>query len=600
MLNDYIIEKKLGEGSYGVVYKVKKKNNNNNYVLKQISLKGLTDNKKNEFKLEAEILSKINSKYVVKYEKSFEEDNTFNIIMEYCENGDLSDYIGNQKKKGKPLDENIIWTFFIKIALGLADIHKMNILHRDLKSLNVFLKKDNDIRVGDLGIAKLLNETFFAKTFIGTPYYLSPEICEDKPYNNKSDVWALGCIIYELCTYSYPFIANSQPALLQKILYDKPKPIQNYSKQLTNLITKMFNKNYRKRPSCLDILTDPYVINKAKELKLLEDIQKSFPTIKIKKDIKKNEKNDIRADKKYEPKNLIKDDKKIINKSNKSNNNNNNNYQKIKVVPKVDKPKQSVDHISKINPKKDNGIEKLVLLPCTERRRRRVDNSNTKEQISSNSELKDTLGQNLANNNDNSNNNIIKDINKDDNLNIINNNLNNERFINMMDNEKDKKFHYNKNKEEDKEIKKDNNTDTLKGLISDFDNEDNNNINNLENNDNNNMNGLTEETEIEFSKEEEKEDLIDEINILKAKINSLKEDLPKLIGEDKYQYIMNIFSNGIKDDSKKEEVNEQIDKFIKENSVDNNNSFNQNLYNIYSLFILECQLNKKEKELNNI
>ena len=596
MLNDYIIEKKLGEGSYGVVYKIKKKNDNNIYVLKQISLKGLPENQKKEFKLEAEILSKINSKYVVKYDKSFEEDNTFNIIMEYCENGDLSDYITNQKKKGKPLNENTIWTFFIKITLGLADIHKMKILHRDLKSLNVFLKKDNDIRVGDLGIAKLLNQTFFAKTFIGTPYYLSPEICENKPYDNKSDVWALGCIIYELCTFSYPFIANSQPALFQKILYDKPKPIQNYSKELTNLITKMFNKNSKKRPNCLDILSDPYVINKAKELKLLEDIKKSFPTIKIKEDIKKRPKNEIKADKKYEPKNLIKNDKKNLSNSNKNINDNKNNYQKIKVIPKVDKSKQSVDHISKKNPKKDNGIEKLVLLPCRERRRRRVDNSNTEEQISSNSELKDTLGHNLTNNNDNSNTNSLKDINKDD-------NLNNERFINMMDNEKDKKFQYHKNKEEDKEIKqikKDNNMDTLKDLISDFDNEDNNNINNLENNDNNNINGLTEETEIEFSKEVEKENLKEELDILKAKINSLKEDLPKLIGEKKYQYIMNIFSNGIKDDSKKEEVNEQIGKFIKENSVDNNNSFNENLYNIYSLFILECQFNKKEKELNNL
>ena len=596
MLNDYIIEKKLGEGSYGVVYKIKKKNDNNIYVLKQISLKGLPENKKKEFKLEAEILSKINSKYVVKYDKSFEEDNTFNIIMEYCENGDLSDYITNQKKKGKPLNENTIWTFFIKITLGLADIHKMKILHRDLKSLNVFLKKDNDIRVGDLGIAKLLNQTFFAKTFIGTPYYLSPEICENKPYDNKSDVWALGCIIYELCTYSYPFIANSQPALFQKILYDKPKPIQNYSKELTNLITKMFNKNSKKRPNCLDILSDPYVINKAKELKLLEDIKKSFPTIKIKKDIKQKANNEIKIDKKYEHKNLIKNDKKNLSNSNKNINDNKNNYQKIKVIPKVDKSKQSVDHISKKNPKKDNGIEKLVLLPCRERRRRRIDNSNTEEQISSNSELKDTLGHNLTNNNDNSNTNSLKDINKDD-------NLNNERFINMMDNEKDKKFQYHKIKEEDKEIKqikKDNNMDTLKDLISDFDNEDNNNINNLENNDNNNINGLTEETEIEFSKEVEKENLKEELDILKAKINSLKEDLPKLIGEEKYQYIMNIFSNGIKDDSKKEEVNEQIGKFIKENSVDNNNSFNENLYNIYSLFILECQFNKKEKELNNL
>ena len=88
-----------------------------------------------------------------------------------------------------------IWKIFLKITLGLSDIHKLKILNRDLKSLNIFLKNVEDIRVGNLGIAKILNQTFFAKTFIDTLYYLSPEICEDKPYNDKSDVWALGCIL---------------------------------------------------------------------------------------------------------------------------------------------------------------------------------------------------------------------------------------------------------------------------------------------------------------------------------------------------------------------------------------------------------------------
>ena len=280
MLSNYIIEKQLGKGTYGVVYKVKKRDDNQIYVLKQISLIGLISSQKEEVKLEAKVLSKIKSQYVVKYYDSFEEDGKLNIIMEYCDNGDLNDFLERHKLTKHLLPENLVWKIFIKITLGLADIHKLKILHRDLKSLNIFLKKDEDIRVGDLGVAKILNQTFFARTFIGTPYYLSPEICEDKPYNDKSDVWALGCILYELCTYQHPFTAKSQGGLILKILNDNPKPIYSYySKDLSDLINLIFVKDFKKRPSCLDILKMKFVIDKAKALGIFDEIKNSFPEV---------------------------------------------------------------------------------------------------------------------------------------------------------------------------------------------------------------------------------------------------------------------------------------------------------------------------------
>ena len=240
MLKNYIIETELGKGTYGVVYKATNKLDNNTYVIKKLSLLGLTPNQKKEVKLESDILKKIKSKYVVQYYDSFEEENNLYIVMEYCEGGDLNDCIEKHKKTKYLLKEDEVWKLFLKITLGLADIHKLNILHRDLKTLNIFLKKDNDIRVGDLGVAKVLNQTYFAKTFIGTPYYLSPEICEDKPYNDRSDVWALGCILYDLCTYRKPFTARSQGGLILKILNEIPKPIDEYySNQLRNLLKEI-------------------------------------------------------------------------------------------------------------------------------------------------------------------------------------------------------------------------------------------------------------------------------------------------------------------------------------------------------------------------
>ena len=558
-MSDYIIEKKLGEGVYGVVYKIKKKDNEN-YVLKQISLLGLSEAQKKDFKKEAEILSKINSKYVVKNFESFEENNKFNIIMEYCENGDLSEYIEKQKKKGKPLEEKEIWSIFIKITIGLADIHKINILHRDLKTLNVFLKKDNDIRVGDLGVAKVLDQTFFAKTYIGTPYYLSPEICEDKPYNDKSDVWALGNILYELCTYNHPFTGNSQPALIQNILNKEPKPIQNnYSNELKQLVSKILNKNYRKRPSCLDILKMPFIINKAKELGIFDDIKKSFPEIiaNNKPFDKKNQKPLVKKELKIKQKNS---GPANTNSNNNNKNNNNNRNAKANVKPNDFRQNRSANNnIKKNNNKKG---EKIELVPCTERRRKqnltKSENtkisSNNNNIINSNDNLKDTINQ-IMNDNIDILNNDKKEDNKEDNSNKINDDTNNERFILMMNNEKD------------------NNNDTLNGLIYDFGNEEN--------------------------EEEEKINMKKELDQLKERIDYLKEDIPKLIGEEKFKNILEIYSVGIKDESKQAEVNEKIENFIKENKFENK-SDDEKLYNIFSLFILECQYYKKEKELNNM
>jgi NIMA (never in mitosis gene a)-related kinase len=128
--------------------------------------------------------------------------------MEYCENGDIGKYL--KKQMNRPLQENKIWKFFIEMSLGLHYLHSNKILHRDIKTINMFLGKDDKVKIGDLGVAKMLNQTAnFAHTVVGTPYYLSPELCEEKPYNHKSDIWSLGCVLYELCTFKHPFEATN-------------------------------------------------------------------------------------------------------------------------------------------------------------------------------------------------------------------------------------------------------------------------------------------------------------------------------------------------------------------------------------------------------
>ena len=343
MIREYIIQKTLGKGSYGIVYKVQKQNTNEIYVLKKIPLKGLSEKEISEVRQEAKILSSINSDFVVKYFDSFEENNNINIVMEYCDKGDLNDFILRKKEENKLIEEAIIWNLFIKITIGLAHIHKMKILHRDLKTMNIFLKDEFQVKIGDLGVAKILLKNSFAKTLIGTPYYLSPEICEEKPYNDKSDVWALGCILYELCTYKHPFDAKSQGALILKIMRNIPEDInQYYSNELRNLIFLLLEKDSQKRPSCIEILKYDFVIDKVKKLgymSYLEELDKEKENIKYKNNFINN----------------VEIPNKIIKESTTDNYNNNDNKKQKKKKNNLEK-KNSKKEIGNVNINKNENL----------------------------------------------------------------------------------------------------------------------------------------------------------------------------------------------------------------------------------------------------
>eukprot|EP00468_Gymnochlora_sp_CCMP2014_P007396 CAMPEP_0167759192 /NCGR_PEP_ID=MMETSP0110_2-20121227/10884_1 /TAXON_ID=629695 /ORGANISM="Gymnochlora sp., Strain CCMP2014" /LENGTH=608 /DNA_ID=CAMNT_0007645545 /DNA_START=831 /DNA_END=2654 /DNA_ORIENTATION=- len=177
--------------------------------------------------------------------------------MEYCEGGDLAAKIQQTKKEGKLIEEDQIMKWFVQMALGLHEIHTNRILHRDLKSQNIFLTAAGDAKIGDFGISKvLLSDTEMASTVIGTPYYLSPEICESKPYTTSSDIWALGCILYELTTLKRAFTAKNLLALIGQIRKGRYPPISNiYSKDLSYLIKCMLEQDPERRPSIDQILS---------------------------------------------------------------------------------------------------------------------------------------------------------------------------------------------------------------------------------------------------------------------------------------------------------------------------------------------------------
>merc|ERR1719343_1058275 len=138
--------------------------------------------------------------------------------MDYCEGGDLRKQIDDARRSRQPIPEEQILRWFVQGMSAIKYIHSKHVLHRDLKSSNFFLSKSGNVKLGDFGIAKVLSCTAArARTQIGTPYYLSPEVCQEKPYTWPSDIWAMGCILYELCALKVPFDAPNISKLVEKI-----------------------------------------------------------------------------------------------------------------------------------------------------------------------------------------------------------------------------------------------------------------------------------------------------------------------------------------------------------------------------------------------
>merc|ERR1719253_1924302 len=182
--------------------------------------------------------------------------------MQYCEGGDLATYIKDMAKRKMRIREVQIMNYFVQIVQALQYIHQSRILHRDLKTSNLFLMKSKQVvKLGDFGISRVLEGSIEAAiTVVGTPYYMSPEVCENKPYTFKSDVWSLGCVLYELCMLKHAFSADNLLGLVYKIVSDKYEPIPSmYSPELNTLIKGMLTKVADQRPSVRDLLADPYV-----------------------------------------------------------------------------------------------------------------------------------------------------------------------------------------------------------------------------------------------------------------------------------------------------------------------------------------------------
>ncbi|XP_058035900.1 serine/threonine-protein kinase Nek5 isoform X2 [Ahaetulla prasina] len=276
-MDNYVIIKMIGEGAFGKIFLARKKEDNQQCVIKEINLTKMPRKEKESSKKEATLLAKMKHPNIVAFYDSLQEKNNLYIMMEYCDGGDLMKRINMQY--GVLFDENKILGWFVQIALGLKHIHDRKILHRDIKTQNIFLSSNGiTAKLGDFGIARMLNNTMeFASTCVGTPYYLSPEICENKPYNNKTDIWSLGCVLYELCTLKHPFEGNNLPQLIMKICRGHFIPVSvKYSSNLRLLISQLFRTSPRDRPSINSILKKAFLEKQIKNYLPPEIIEAEF------------------------------------------------------------------------------------------------------------------------------------------------------------------------------------------------------------------------------------------------------------------------------------------------------------------------------------
>ncbi|ORY39597.1 kinase-like protein [Rhizoclosmatium globosum] len=268
----------IGQGSFGLIRKVRRKSDGRILVRKEIDYSKMSEKEKKQLVSEVNILRELRHPNIVRYYERFVDrpGSRIFIVMEWCEGGDLAGIIKQCKKENKRIPEDVVWNLLTQLLLALQECHHggtsfnsssgdgkttttshPTILHRDIKPDNVFLDGAQNVKLGDFGLSRIIAnpDVDFAKTFVGTPFYMSPELVSETSYNTKSDIWALGCLIYELCALEPPFQAKTQAGLTQKIQQGRIDPLPSqYSSELMATIKAMLNVNYMKRPSTTEFL----------------------------------------------------------------------------------------------------------------------------------------------------------------------------------------------------------------------------------------------------------------------------------------------------------------------------------------------------------
>lgn len=286
----FLQEKVLGKGSYGTVYKAKRIADGQSYAVKIVNTAGMCKRELEDSVNEIRLMASFKSPFIISFYEAFALETRLCVITEYARLGDLSKLIDRRKRQNRPLLEDDIWRFLLQVTEGLKVLHEKGVVHRDIKSANLLLCAPDLVKIGDLGISTILHQHQFAKTQIGTPLYLAPEIWRRRPYDAKCDMWSLGVVLYEMLNFSFPFIANSTEELGRRILAGRIGPIRHgYSAEIQSVVSLLLQANPDNRPTSEELMNLPCMQSRmhlitqmfAEEPQFSSDSAQILPTIKV-------------------------------------------------------------------------------------------------------------------------------------------------------------------------------------------------------------------------------------------------------------------------------------------------------------------------------
>ena len=259
----------VGEGAYSQVFRVRRRKDMKMYALKKVKIHALSDKERLNSLNEVRLLASINHPNIISYKEAFIDDEKclwyflLSLVMEYADGGDLYQRILEYQQKARYMSESFIWMIAVQLCQALAHLHSLNILHRDIKSANVFMSSEGVVKLGDLNVSKVAKDGLL-RTQTGTPYYASPEVWRDMPYDGRSDVWSLGCVLYEAAALKPPFRAEDMQGLYRKVVKGEyPRIPRGYSNDLVAFLDTMLQVDPSRRLTSAQLLLHPILCRRA-------------------------------------------------------------------------------------------------------------------------------------------------------------------------------------------------------------------------------------------------------------------------------------------------------------------------------------------------